>query len=39
MTGNGHYLNFEVVPNIAQDLNGNQLETDCSVIGSWSKSW
>tara|TARA_R110002111_G_scaffold39168_1_gene74092 strand:- start:103 stop:840 length:738 start_codon:yes stop_codon:yes gene_type:complete len=36
---NGNYLNFEAVPTVAQDLNGMQLETDFSVIGSWSRSW
>ena len=36
---NGHYLNAEIVPTIRQDLDGIQLETDFSVIGSWSKSF
>jgi hypothetical protein len=35
----GHYLNFEIVPTITQDLDGIQLETDFAVIASWSKSW
>lgn len=35
----GHYLNFEVVPNLTQDLDGIQLETDYTVIGSWSKAF
>lgn len=35
----GHYFNAEIVPTLAQDLNGIQLETDFSVIASWSKSW
>ena len=36
---NGHYLNFEVVPTLAQDLNGIQLETDYSIIASWSRAF
>lgn len=35
----GHYLNFEIVPTLHQDLDGIQLETDYAIIGSWSKSW
>ncbi|MDM4016827.1 transporter [Roseiconus lacunae] len=35
----GHYFNFEFVPTVAQDLDGIQLETDYSVIASWSKAW
>ncbi|QEG38442.1 transporter [Roseimaritima ulvae] len=33
------YLNLELVPNIAQDLEGIQLETDFSVIASVSRAW
>ena len=36
---NGHYLSAEIVPTITQDLHGIQLETDFSVIASWSKSF
>ncbi|WP_286766434.1 MULTISPECIES: transporter [Rhodopirellula] len=39
LMAHGHYLNFEIVPTIAQDLDGIQLETDYSVIASWSKAW
>jgi hypothetical protein len=35
----GSLLSFEVIPTIAQDLDGIQLETDYAVVGSWSKSW
>ena len=35
----GNYLNFEVVPTLAQDLDGIQLETDYSIIGSWSRAF
>ncbi|WP_315852921.1 transporter [Roseimaritima sediminicola] len=35
----GYYLNAEIVPTIAQDLDGLQLETDFSVIASISKAW
>ncbi|MGB7325186.1 MAG: transporter [Rubripirellula sp.] len=35
----GHYFNLEFVPTVAQDLDGIQLETDYSVIASWSKAW
>lgn len=35
----GHYFNLEFVPTVAQDLNGIQLETDYSIIASWSKAW
>lgn len=35
----GHYLNFELVPVMHQDLDGIQLETDYSVIASYSRSW
>ena len=31
-------LSFEVVPNLYQDLNGIQLETDWSLVASWSRS-
>jgi hypothetical protein len=36
---NGHDFNVEIVPTVYQDLNGVQLETDYSVIASWSKAW
>lgn len=35
----GHYFNAEIVPTIAQDLDGIQLETDFSVVASYSKAW
>ena len=35
----GHYLSFEFVPTVSQDLDGIQLETDYSIIGSWSKAF
>jgi hypothetical protein len=35
----GHYFNCEIVPNITQDLDGIQLETDFAVIASYSKAW
>lgn len=35
----GQYFNFEIVPTLAQDLDGIQLETDYSVIASWSTSF
>ena len=35
----GHYFSAEVIPSVYQDVDGIQLETDYSVIGSWSKSW
>ena len=35
----GHYINLEVVPTLTQNLNGIQLETDFSVVASWSKAW
>ncbi len=35
----GSYLNFEIVPTIYQRLDGIQLETDFSIIGSWSKAF
>ena len=35
----GHLLNVEAVPTVYQDLNGVQLETDWSIIASWSKSF
>ena len=35
----GHYFNVEIVPTVAQDLDGIQLETDWSILGSWSKAW
>ena len=35
----GHYFSAEIVPTVYQDVDGIQLETDFSVIGSWSKSW
>ncbi len=34
-----HYFSAEIVPTVYQDVDGIQLETDFSVIGSWSKSW
>ncbi len=36
---NGHLLNVEFVPMLHQDLNGIQLETDWSLVASWSKSF
>lgn len=36
---NGHYFNVEAVPTVAQNLSGIQLETDFSVIASYSKAW
>lgn len=36
---NGHLLNVEFVPTLYQHLDGIQLETDWSVIASWSKSF
>lgn len=36
---NGHLLNAEFLPNLYQDLNGIQLETDWSFAASWSKSF
>ncbi|QDS86845.1 hypothetical protein EC9_10200 [Rosistilla ulvae] len=35
----GHLLNVEFVPMLHQDLNGIQLETDWSIVSSWSKSF
>jgi len=36
---NGHLFNVEFVPNLHQDLNGVQLETDWSLAASWSKGF
>ena len=36
---NGHLLNVELVPNLYQDLDGIQLETDWSLAASWSKAY
>jgi len=36
---NGHLLNVEFVPMLHQDLDGIQLETDWSLVASWSKSF
>ncbi|MCM2370163.1 transporter [Rhodopirellula sp. ICT_H3.1] len=36
---NGHLLNVEFVPTLYQDLDGIQLETDWSMVASWSKSY
>jgi hypothetical protein len=36
---NGHLLNVEFVPTLHQNLNGIQLETDWSLVASWSKSF
>ena len=36
---NGHYFNTELVSTIDQDLKGIQLETDYSIIASWSKAF
>lgn len=36
---NGHYFNFELIPTIAQDLDGIQLETDFAVVASYSKAF
>lgn len=38
-THDAHYLSVEVVPTVYQDVNGIQLETDFSVIGSWTIKW
>jgi len=35
----GHLLNVELVPRLYQDLDGMQLETDFSLIVSWSKGF
>lgn len=35
----GHLLNFEFIPRLYQDLDGIQLETDWSLVASWSKSY
>ena len=35
----GHLLNVEFVPNLYQDLNGVQLETDWTFVMSWSKTF
>ncbi|WP_372899020.1 transporter [Stieleria sp.] len=35
----GNYLNLEIVPTLAQDLDGIQLETDYSIIASWSRAF
>ena len=35
----GHLLNVELVPRLYQDVNGIQLETDWSLIASWSKGF
>jgi hypothetical protein len=35
----GHYFNVEIVPTLAQDLDGIQLETDYSIIASWSRAF
>ena len=35
----GHLFNVEAVPNLYQDLNGIQLETDWSFVASWSKGF
>jgi len=34
-----HYFNAEIIPTVHQDLDGIQLETDYSVIASWSKAF
>ncbi|MFG0256234.1 MAG: transporter [Rhodopirellula sp. JB053] len=36
---NGHLLSTEIVPTLYQDLNGIQLETDWSLVASWSKAF
>ena len=35
----GHLFNVELVPTLYQDLDGVQLETDWSIVASWSKSF
>ncbi|KAA5540080.1 transporter [Roseiconus nitratireducens] len=35
----GNYFNAEIVPTLGQDLNGIQLETDYSIIASWSRAF
>jgi len=35
----GNYFNAEIVPTVAQDLDGIQLEPDFSIIASWSRSF
>ena len=39
LIGDGHLLNVEMVPTLYQHLDGIQLETDWSLIASWSKSF
>lgn len=39
LIGGGHLLNVELVPTLYQHLDGIQLETDLSLIASWSKSF
>ena len=34
-----HYFSAEIVPTVYQDVNGIQLETDFSVIGSYTIKW
>ena len=36
---NGHDFNIEAVPTVYQDIDGIQLETDFSIIASWSKGF
>ena len=36
---NGHLINVELVPRLYQDLDGIQLETDWTFIGSWSRAF
>ncbi|MEM6362907.1 MAG: transporter [Planctomycetota bacterium] len=35
----GHLLNAEIIPTLYQDIDGIQLETDWSLVASWSKSF
>ncbi|WP_419194545.1 transporter [Novipirellula herctigrandis] len=34
-----HYFNAEIVPTIAQEVDGVQLETDYAIIASWSRTF
>lgn len=39
LVGDGHLVNVELIPTLYQDLDGIQLETDWSLVASWSKAF